>query len=129
MGHEEHGVERLVGARPAHENAVVIDARELECREGLGIEPAQCGNPLVEGGAVEKHGVIPRDGGDAQQGAESLDGVIARHVAARIDRYTGGLGRLEREGADHARGKHHDKDDDDDKHDHHELLLERHPPW
>ena len=82
VSHHDDGVETRVRARPAQQDAEVIDARELGHGKEARVEAPKCGDPLGKDGVISLRDVLARDGGNAQQLAEALDGVVSRLVAA-----------------------------------------------
>lgn len=85
VGHHHNGRQRWIAPRPAHEDAVLVDARDLERQERAWIEPLERGNPAVEELAVKFGRIVSRDGGDAKQRAKALYLLVAGMIAARID--------------------------------------------
>ena len=81
VGHHDHGVQARVGTWPVQQDAEVIDARELADGKEARVEALKRGDPLRKGGVVSLGDVLSRDGGDAQQRAEALDGVVSCLVA------------------------------------------------
>ena len=82
VSHHDDGVETRIRARPAQQDAEVIDARELGHGKEARVEAPKCGDPLGKDGIISLRDVLARDGGNAQQLAEALDGVVSRLVAA-----------------------------------------------
>ena len=101
VGHHHHGRQRRVAPGPAHEDAVLVDAREFERLERARVEALERGHPAVERLAIELGRVITRDGGDAQQRTEALDLLVAGVIAARVDGRAGRQRGLERRCANH----------------------------
>ena len=102
VGHHHDGRQRGVTPRPAHEDAVPVDAGELERLERARIEALERGHPAIEGFAVKLGRVVSRDGGNTQQRAEALDLLVAGVIAARVDGRAGRKRWLERRRANHA---------------------------
>ena len=119
VGHHHDGRQRRVAPRPAHEDAVLVDASELERLERAGVEALQRRYPAIEGLAIELGRVIARDGGNAQQRAEALDLRVAGVIAARVDGRAGGERGLHRRrayNADDEQGKNDYQDENKDNH-------------
>ncbi len=94
VSHHDDGVGRGVCARPAQQDAKVVDGGELAGLKGTRVEAAQRGHPLAEGLVVAQGGVLARDRGNADELAEALDGRVVRAVAVGVHwgaRRRGGL--------------------------------------
>jgi hypothetical protein len=119
VGHHHNGRQRWIAPRPAHEDAVLVDARDLERLERAWIEPLERGNPAVEELAVKFGRIVSRDGGDAKQRAKALYLLVAGMIAARIDGRAGrksGSQRRRAGNADDEQGKNDYQDKNKDNH-------------
>lgn len=94
VGHHDDGIGRGICARPAQQDAKVVDGGELAGLKGARVETAQRGHPLAEGLVVAQGGVLARHRGNADELAEALDGRIVSAIAAGVHggaRRRGGL--------------------------------------
>ena len=101
VSQHHNGRQRWIAPRPAHEDAVLVDASELERLERARVEALERGHPAVERLAIELGRIIARNGGDAQQRTETLDLLVAGVIAARVDGRASRERGLERRCANH----------------------------
>lgn len=119
VSQHHNGRQRWIAPRPAHEDAVLVDARDLERPERAWIEPLERGNPAVEELAVKFGRIVSRDGGDAKQRAKALYLLVAGMIAARIDGRAGRKSGPQRRRAGNADDEQHENDYQDENKNNH----------